>query len=89
MVDPLLLTRIGLELGTPRSHIRIATVSDVRRVPLYIVPEIAAFGRRRQRVPVLGHPLPVTSHLDGLLGLGFFRGYRLTIDLRLGTIEME
>src|SRR5215211_6774104 len=86
MVHPLLLTRIGVDITTPRSNIRIASVTDVRSAPLYIVPEIIALEVSRKRVPVLGHPLPVASRLDGLLGLNYFRGYRLTIDLRSGSI---
>ncbi|MGD9893311.1 MAG: aspartyl protease family protein [Dehalococcoidia bacterium] len=89
MVHPLLLTRIGVDVTAPRSNIRIATVTHIRTAPLYIVPEVRSFGVSRNRVPVLGQPLPTASRLDGLLGLNFFRGYRLTIDLRSGTIEME
>jgi hypothetical protein len=89
MVHPLLLARIGIDMTAPRSNIRIATVTHLHSAPLYIVPEVKALGMSRRRVPVLAHPLPVASRLDGLLGLNFFRGYRLTIDLRVGAIEIE
>lgn len=89
MVNPLFLARIGIDITAPRSTIRIATVTDVRSAPLYIVPAVIALEVSRKRVPVLGLPLPTASRLDGLLGLNFFRGYRLTIDLRSGTVEME
>jgi hypothetical protein len=36
--------------------------------------------------PVLGHTLPPSAGVDGLLGLDFLRGQSLTLDFRSGHL---
>jgi hypothetical protein len=38
---------------------------------------------------VLGHTLPPSSGVDGLLGLDFFRGLCLNIDFRPGRLRID
>jgi len=37
---------------------------------------------------VLGHTLPPSAGVDGLLGLDFFRGQSLTGDFRVGRVSV-
>jgi len=53
-----------------------------------IVLKIVAVGHVRSGFPVLGHTLPPSTGVDGLLGLDFFRGQNLTIDFRTGQVTL-
>ena len=44
-----------------------------------------ALGQERTNFPVLGHTLPPSTSIDGVLGLDFVRGQTLTVDFRTGT----
>jgi hypothetical protein len=48
-----------------------------------------ALGLRRRSLTVFAHTLPAASGIDGLLGLDFFQGTKLSIDFVAGTIEVE
>jgi hypothetical protein len=49
---------------------------------------LTALGQERFGFPVLGHTLPPSAGVDGLLGLDFFRGLCLTIDFRAGQLHL-
>ena len=53
-----------------------------------IVLKIVAVGHVRSGFSVLGHTLPPSTGVDGLLGLDFFRGQNLTIDFRTGQVTL-
>jgi hypothetical protein len=38
---------------------------------------------------VLCHTLPPSATVDGVLGLDFFRGYKLAIDFNKGIIDID
>ena len=44
--------------------------------------------RERTEFPVLGHTLPPSAGVDGLLGLDFFRGQSLTLNFRTGQATL-
>ena len=48
-----------------------------------------AFGKTKRNFQVLSHQLPVTTFVEGLLGLDFLRKARLTIDFHSGSICLE
>ena len=50
---------------------------------------IRALGQERTNFPLLGHTLPPSASIDGLLGLDFLRGQVLNIDFRQGTISLS
>jgi len=89
VLEPRLLSAAGYDLASPRSRIQIATASRTELMPLHIVDEISALGWNRQNVAVLAHSLPIGARVDGLLGLRFFRGRRLTIDFAAAIITLE
>ena len=89
MLHPDALAQIGYDLSTPRSWMRVATMDGVELLPLYIVNQVSAIGQSRPNLGVLGHALPIEANLNGLLGLNFLRGRRLTIDFRAGQVQLE
>jgi hypothetical protein len=50
--------------------------------------KLTTLGQERFNFPVLAHTLPPSTGVDGLLGLDFFRGLRLTIDFQSGQIQL-
>ena len=46
-------------------------------------------GRDCADFPVLAHTLPPSAGVDGLLGLDFVRGGRLTVDFRAGHVTLD
>jgi hypothetical protein len=58
-------------------------------VPAIALEHIKALEQTRQNFLILCHTLPPTASVDGVLGLDFFRGQRLVIDLRVGQLSIE
>jgi len=57
--------------------------------PAQIVLErIVALGQTKSRFAVLGHTLPPSTGVDGLLGLDFLRGQVVRIDFRKGEVSL-
>lgn len=50
--------------------------------------DIRALGQERVDFGVLGHTLPPSAGVDGLLGPDFLRGQSLTIDFRGGRVNL-
>jgi hypothetical protein len=61
----------------------------VEFAPRINVIRIEALGRVRENFPLICHTLPPTAGVDGLLGLDFFRGTYLTIDLVSGIVKVQ
>jgi predicted aspartyl protease len=83
------LIQCGYDPSAAPHRIQITTGSGVEFVPRITVNKIAALGQERTGFPVLGHTLPPSSKVDGLLGLDFLRGQTLTIDFRAGQITLS
>jgi hypothetical protein len=49
----------------------------------------ACLGITRKKADVVCHNLPPESPVEGLLGLDFFKGCRITLDLRKNTLEVN
>jgi len=69
-------------------RIQVTTGSGVEFVPRVSLDKIVALGQERTTFPVLGHTLPPSAGIDGVLGLDFVRGQTLTVDFRTGTITL-
>ena len=89
MVNWDVLVLLGYDPAALRDRIQITTGSGVEFVPLIPVSRIEALGKNVENLPVLAHTLPPTAMVDGLPGLDFLRGARLTIDFTDGTIELQ
>lgn len=67
----------------------MTTASGLEVAPMITLERLEALGRQRDHFPVLCHTLPVSAGVDGVLGLDFLRGHRLTVDFRIGLVTLE
>lgn len=81
-----LLVAVGYDPALAPDRLQITTGSGVEFVPRVTAQSMTALGQKRADFPILGHTLPPSAGVDGLLGLDFFRGQRLTLDFRAGHI---
>ncbi len=78
---------LGYDPASVQERVQITTASGLEFVPKVIVDQAETMGIRVMPFAILCHTLPPSSTVDGLLGLDFFRGRRLILDFRAGTIE--
>ena len=88
LIDARVLSSIGYDLSAASDQVRIITASDIVTVPRLLADKIVALAQERFFLPILGHTLPPSTGVDGVLGLDFFRGQRLTINFRKGSISL-
>ena len=81
-------TNLGYTVSSTNELTTVATATRVERWPLVRVDRIAFLGLLRADFPVLIHDLPTGTHVHGLLGLDFFAGHKLCLDLSEGTLEL-
>jgi predicted aspartyl protease len=88
VINPDVLLDVGVEIehgeGAP-----IATASGVVKPRRASVTSLAALGHIQNEMVVLAHPLARELRIDGLLGLDFLRGRSISIDFRVGTIDLD
>ncbi len=89
MLNRELASNLGYDLESPDRMVRIATASGIVRAPQLAIRRLEALGNERREFPIICHSLPRGVSVDGLLGLDFFRGQRLTIDFREGLITLD
>ena len=83
-----MLVAIGYDPALTPERLQITTGSGVEFVPRITLDKIQALGLERASFPILCHTLPPSAGVDGLLGLDFFEGQRLTIDFRKGEVSL-
>jgi len=88
MVNVGLLVAVGYDPALEPHRFQVTTGSGVEFVPRIAMNKIKALGQERTDFLVLGHTLPSSAGVDGLLGLDFFRGQSLTLDFRSGQISL-
>ena len=88
LVNVGMLVAIGYDPALAPDRVQVTTGSGIEFAPRVIVDRIVALGQERSVFPVLGHTLPPSAGVDGLLGLDFFRGQSLTIDFRTGQVKL-
>ena len=89
LVASAILVAIGYDPAAEPQRVRVTTGSGVEFVASLLVETVEALGIIHSEFPVLGHTLPPTAGVDGLLGLDFLRGRRLAIDFRTGSLTLE
>jgi hypothetical protein len=89
LIDLANLLYPGFDPTQPIRHIRMTTGSAVGMVPVFALTRFSALGQHRYIFPVIGHGLPASSGVDGLLGLDFLRDQNLAIDFRSGQITLS
>jgi predicted aspartyl protease len=83
-----MLVAVGYDPSLTPERFQVTTGSGVEFVPRVSLNKIIALGQERKEFPVLGHTLPPSAGVDGLLGLDFFRGQSLTLDFRTGQATL-
>ena len=84
-----MLVSIGYDPSLVPDRIQVTTGSGVEYVPRITLSKVTALGQERVDFSVLCHTLPPSAGIDGLLGLDFLRGQKLTIDFLQGQIKLE
>jgi predicted aspartyl protease len=88
LINSEIMVILGYDPATAPDRIQVTTGSGVELCPLITVQRLEGLGKSINDFPVLSHTLPPTSQVDGLLGLNFFRGFQIRIDLRNGLITI-
>lgn len=79
---------LGYDLPGLGPRVRVTMGGSVEYSPLVAVERLEALGQYAESLPVLAHTLRPSASVDGVLGLDFLRGKRLTIDFRSGEIDI-
>jgi predicted aspartyl protease len=80
---------LGYDPASSRERVPLTTASGVEIVPLITLISVSALGKKIDNIRVVCHDLPPTSHIDGLLGLSYFREQRIKLDFVEGILEIE
>lgn len=80
MVSVELLSTIGYAPASSIDRVQVTTGSRIESVPRLTLTRLEALGQERTFFPVLGHTLPPSASIDGLLGLDFLRDRILNLD---------
>ena len=88
LVNVGMLVAVGYDPALAPERIQVTTGSGVEFAPRVTLEKISALGQEPTRFPVLGHTLPPSAGVDGLLGLDFFRNRILTLDFRAGEASL-
>jgi len=78
---------LGYDPASVKERIQITTSSGVEFAPRIAIKKVQIMGRSLENFLMLCHTLPPSATVDGLLGLDFFRGERLILDLRAGIVD--
>ncbi len=89
LVNAGILVAIGYDPALSPDRVQVTTGSGVEFAPRIILDRVTALGHTRSAFPMLGHTLPPSAGVDGLLGLDFLRGLTLTVDLRAGQVTLD
>lgn len=88
VVNAAVLVVIGCDPALAPDRVQVTTASGIETAPRVILHRFTALGQALSAFPVLGHTLPPSVGVDGLLGLDLFRGQSLTIDFRTGQLTL-
>jgi len=83
------LEAIGSSPAESKDHVRIITGSGVLIAPRVSVPAFHCLGRELKNCPLVGHSLPASAPIDGLLGMDVLTPLETRIDLQRGLIEVS
>ena len=89
LVNVGMLVAIGYDPAFAAERVQVTAGSGVEFAPRVVVQRVSALDQERLGFVVLGHTLPASVSVDGLLGLDFFRGLQLSIDFRVGRLRLS
>ena len=81
--------QLGYDPDADPYGMQITTASGVEFVSTIIIERLAVLGHERVNFPVVCHTLPPGMDVDGVLGIDFFQGRRLTLDFRVGLVMLD
>jgi predicted aspartyl protease len=88
VVNIAMLVAVGYDPALAPTRVQVTTGSGVEYAPRVTLSRVLALGQERVDFAVLGHTLPPSAGVDGLLGLDFLRGQSLTVDFRTGHVTL-
>jgi hypothetical protein len=83
------LVTAGYDPALLGERVQVTTAAGVEFLPRLTIERLSSLGCHRADLAVLGHTLPPRAGVDGLLGLDFLRGQRLSIDFQEGAITLQ
>ena len=89
LVSQDLALQLGYDLAAATSFSNFITGSGMVTAPIINFARVEALEQEHRFFPIVCHTLPSGSPIDGLLGLDFFRGQKLTVDFRAGLVTLE
>jgi predicted aspartyl protease len=89
MVSIAPLVAAGHDPALAGERVQVTTAAGVEFVPRLEIARLNSLGCDRADLAILGHTLPPSAGVDGLLGLDFLRGQELNIDVRKGTVTLQ
>ena len=89
LVNTEVMVLLGYDPAAAPDRIEVTTGSGIEFCARLSVERMEAVERILGPFPILCHTLPPSAQIDGLLGLDFFRGCYLGIDLRSGEITVS
>ena len=89
VMRPALLARLGYDLTASGRSVAMRSVTGGGTARLVTVLQLEALDLVRTNFELIAHELPAAVTVDGLLGLDFFRGHVLQIDLVRGKIDVD
>jgi predicted aspartyl protease len=83
------LAFLGYGFSLDSERVRLIMGGGAQFAHRVVVRRISALGQERSNFPVLAYTLPAEIGVDGMLGLDFLRGRKLTVDFRQGNLLFE
>lgn len=80
---------LGYQPELSRERINMTTASGVEKVPLITLNSVSVLSKKVENIKAIVHDLPPRSYVDGLLGLSFLRNFKVCLDFREGTLEID
>jgi len=88
LVNVGMLVAVGYDPAMAATRVQVTTGSGIEFAPRIVVIRLRVLGQERRDFPVLGHTLPPSAGVDGLIGLDFLRGFKLRVDFQTGEISL-
>ena len=80
---------IGYDPAIAQERVQVTTGNGVEFAPRIRISRIEALRRAQANFAIICHTLPPSANVDGLLGLDFFRGTMLYIDMISGSVKVQ
>jgi hypothetical protein len=82
------LVSLGYDPAATNNRVQVTMGGTVEFSPVVWIDRLDALGKSAQSLDIFAHTLPPSAGIDGVLGLDFLRGRKLTVDFVAGTIDL-